>query len=65
MTCEFSPLFWVSQILYTDKEFFAHRYPVKMIPGCHITLHTTATTDKDARLLLSALGIPFHGKFVN
>lgn len=33
-----------------------------MIPGCHITLHTTATVDKDARLLLSAMGIPFHGK---
>lgn len=36
-----------------------------MIPGCHITLHTSAAMDKDARLLLSALGIPFHGKFVN
>lgn len=42
-----------------------HRYPPKMIPGCHITLHTTAKTDKDARLLLSAMGIPFYGKIVN
>jgi large subunit ribosomal protein L5 len=36
-----------------------------MIPGCHITLHTTAKADKDARLLLSAMGIPFHGKIVH
>lgn len=35
-----------------------------MIPGCNIILHTTARTDKDARLLLSAMGIPFHGKLV-
>lgn len=40
------------------------RYPPKMIPGCHITLHTSARTDKDARLLLSAMGIPFYGKLV-
>ncbi|KAJ5345326.1 hypothetical protein N7452_003330 [Penicillium brevicompactum] len=39
--------------------------PPKMIPGCHITLHTSAKTDKDARLLLSALGLPFYGKIVN
>lgn len=42
-----------------------YRYPPKMIPGCHITLHTSAKTDKDARLLLSALGLPFYGKIVN
>lgn len=41
------------------------RYPPKMIPGCHITLHTTAKADKDARLLLSAMGIPFYGKLVH
>jgi large subunit ribosomal protein L5 len=35
-----------------------------MIPGCHITLHTTAKADKDARLLLSAMGVPFYGKIV-
>ena len=42
-----------------------HRYPPKMIPGIDITVCTTATNDKDARLLLSALGVPFHGKHVN
>ena len=33
--------------------------------GMHITIHTTATCDKDARLLLQQLGIPFWGKVVN
>lgn len=37
------------------------RYPAKMIPGCHITIHTSATTDKQARNLLSAIGMPFDG----
>jgi len=41
------------------------RYPPKMIPGCHITLHTTAKADKDARLLLSAMGVPFYGKIIH
>ncbi|KIW20600.1 hypothetical protein PV08_01175 [Exophiala spinifera] len=40
-------------------------YPGKMIPGLHITIHTTATCDKDARLLLQQLGIPFYGKIVD
>jgi large subunit ribosomal protein L5 len=37
-------------------------YPPKMIPGCHITIQTDATSNKDARLLLQAIGLPFHGK---
>lgn len=44
---------------------FYSRYPPKMIPGCHITLHTTAKADKDARLLLSAMGVPFYGKIIH
>jgi hypothetical protein len=36
-----------------------------MIPGCHVIVHTTATTDQDARLLLTSIGIPFYGKFIN
>jgi large subunit ribosomal protein L5 len=36
-----------------------------MIPGCHITVHTSATNDGDARLLLNAIGIPFFGKRVD
>ena len=41
------------------------RYPPKMIPGCHVVIHTTAKTDYDARLLLGAVGIPFYGKFID
>lgn len=41
------------------------RYPPKMIPGFHVMVHTTATTDRDARMLLSSIGIPFYGKFIN
>lgn len=33
--------------------------------GLYITIHTTATCDKDARLLLQQLGIPFYGKIVD
>ncbi|KAJ5146305.1 uncharacterized protein N7515_000869 [Penicillium bovifimosum] len=51
--------------LFPELEVNYDMYPPKMIPGCHITLHTTAKTDKDARLLLSAMGIPFYGKIVN
>lgn len=41
------------------------RYPPKMIPGCHILVKTTANTDREARLLLSSLGMPFYGKLRN
>lgn len=41
------------------------RYPPKMIPGCHVVVHTTARTDRDARLLLRAIGVPFQGKMVD
>lgn len=40
-------------------------YPPKMIPGLHITCHTTATNDHDARKLLQAFGVPFYGKVRN
>ena len=36
-----------------------------MIPEIDIHVCTTATNDKDARLLLSSLGVPFHGAHVN
>lgn len=36
-----------------------------MIPGIDIICCTTATKDRDARLLLSALGVPFQGQHVN
>ncbi|CAL5871801.1 uncharacterized protein PFLUO_LOCUS6054 [Penicillium psychrofluorescens] len=51
--------------LFPEIEVNYDMYPPKMIPGCHITIHTSAQADKDARLLLSAMGVPFHGKIVN
>ncbi|CAG8112787.1 unnamed protein product [Penicillium olsonii] len=54
-----------SVALFPEIEVNYDMYPPKMIPGCHITLHTSAKTDKDARLLLSAMGLPFYGKIVN
>ena len=50
---------------YPEIEVNYDSYPPKMIPGCNITIKTSATNDRDARLLLMALGIPFHGKQVN
>ncbi|KAI1342640.1 ribosomal protein L5 [Xylariaceae sp. FL0016] len=40
-------------------------YPSKMIPGCRIVLETTAKSDRHARILCQALGIPFYGKLVD
>ena len=44
---------------------FSDRYPPRMIPGIDIVCCTTATNDKDARLLLSSMGVPFYGKHIN
>lgn len=30
------------------------------IPGCRVNVVTTATSDRQARLLMQAMGIPFH-----
>ncbi|KAL9021060.1 MAG: hypothetical protein Q9185_001728 [Variospora sp. 1 TL-2023] len=40
-------------------------YPPKMIPNVDVIVCTTATNDRDARVLLSSMGIPFHGKHAN
>ncbi|TKA51332.1 hypothetical protein B0A55_12473 [Friedmanniomyces simplex] len=50
--------------LFPEVEVNYDMYPPKLIPGCHIVIHTTATTDTDARLLLTQVGIPFYGKLV-
>ncbi|KAK1066860.1 54S ribosomal protein L7, mitochondrial [Friedmanniomyces endolithicus] len=50
--------------LFPEVEVNYDMYPPKLIPGCHIMIHTTATTDQDARLLLTQIGIPFFGKLV-
>ena len=63
MICEYHLCFFFLFIVVVPGTLtFIYRYPVKMLPGCHITLHTSARTDKDARLFLSALGIPFQGR---
>ncbi|KAF2404670.1 ribosomal protein L5 [Trichodelitschia bisporula] len=51
--------------LFPEVEVNYDMYPPKMIPGMHITVHTTAKNDKEARLLLSSIGLPFYGKLVN
>lgn len=51
--------------LFPEIETTFDAYPSKMLGGFHITIHTTATCDKDARLLLQQLGIPFYGKIVD
>ncbi|KAF2714982.1 ribosomal protein L5 [Pleomassaria siparia CBS 279.74] len=48
--------------LFPEVEINYDAYPPKMIPGCHITIHTDATSNKDARLLMQAIGLPFYGK---
>ncbi|KFA76328.1 hypothetical protein S40288_02992 [Stachybotrys chartarum IBT 40288] len=47
---------------FPELEFNYDVYPAKMIPGCRIYIQTTATSDRQGRLLLEALGFPFHGK---
>ncbi|KAF2768499.1 ribosomal protein L5 [Teratosphaeria nubilosa] len=51
--------------LFPEIEVNYDSYPPKMIPGFHVFVKTTAKNDSDARMLLTQLGIPFHGKLVN
>ncbi|KAF2841592.1 ribosomal protein L5 [Patellaria atrata CBS 101060] len=51
--------------LFPEIEINYDMYPPKMIPGCNIIIHTTARTDRDARLLIRAIGFPFYGKLVD
>lgn len=51
--------------LFPELEVNFDMYPPKMIPGCHIIIHSSATNDRDARLLLQSIGLPFYGKIVN
>jgi large subunit ribosomal protein L5 len=54
---------YVSQIVYSTNGM--QMYPPRMITGFHVLCKTTATSDRHARLLLSALGVPFYGKYVD
>lgn len=51
--------------MFPEVEVNYDAYPPRMIPGMHVTIHTTASCDKDARLLLQQVGIPFYGKIVD
>ncbi|KAI4243750.1 MAG: hypothetical protein L6R40_003363 [Gallowayella cf. fulva] len=51
--------------LFPEVEVNYDMYPPKMIPGIDVMVCTTATNDRDARVLLSSMGIPFYGKHVN
>ncbi|KAI1193798.1 ribosomal protein L5 [Nemania serpens] len=50
---------------YPEVEAAYSMFPAKMIPGCHFILETTAKSDRHARVLCKALGIPFYGKIVD
>lgn len=47
---------------FPEMEYNYSMYPPKMVPGCHIFIETTGTSDRQGRLLLEALGLPFYGK---
>lgn len=52
-------------ILFPEVEINYDMYPANLIPGFHVLCKTTATSDRHARLLLSTLGVPFYGKYVD
>ncbi|KAK4148095.1 ribosomal protein L5 domain-containing protein [Dichotomopilus funicola] len=51
--------------LFPEVEANYWLYPPKMIPGARIFIKTTATSDRQARLLLQSFGVPFYGKIRN
>jgi large subunit ribosomal protein L5 len=48
--------------LFPEVEVNYDMYPTEMMPGCHITVQTSAVTDREARLMLMTMGVPFHGE---
>ncbi|KAL2023839.1 hypothetical protein VTK56DRAFT_1106 [Thermocarpiscus australiensis] len=51
--------------LFPEIEVNYFMYPAKMLPGCRVFVKTTATSDRQARLLLQAFGLPFYGEVRN
>ncbi|KAK3906428.1 ribosomal protein L5 domain-containing protein [Staphylotrichum tortipilum] len=51
--------------LFPEVEVNYWLYPARMIPGCRIFVKTTATSDRQARLLLQTFGVPFYGPIRN
>ncbi|EXA50677.1 hypothetical protein FOQG_00309 [Fusarium oxysporum f. sp. raphani 54005] len=47
---------------FPEIEFNYDMYPARLMPGCDIFIKTTGTSDRQGRLLLEALGLPFYGK---
>lgn len=48
--------------LFPEIEVNYDMYPPRMVPGLHVTVHTSAKTDRDAKLLLMSMGVPFTTK---
>ncbi|KAL1836064.1 hypothetical protein VTJ49DRAFT_5615 [Mycothermus thermophilus] len=46
---------------FPEIEFNYWLYPPHMMPGCRVFVKTSATSDRQARLLLQAFGVPFYG----
>jgi len=51
-----------SMAFFPELEYNFSAYPSKLMTGCDISIQTTATSDRHARLLLEAIGIPFYGE---
>ncbi|KAK4204267.1 putative mitochondrial LSU ribosomal protein L7 precursor [Triangularia verruculosa] len=51
--------------LFPEMEVNMGMYPPKMVPGCRVYVKTTATSDRQARLLLQSMGLPFYGEVKN
>ncbi|KAH6641593.1 ribosomal protein L5 domain-containing protein [Chaetomium tenue] len=51
--------------LFPEVEANYWMYPAKMLPGCRVFIKTTATSDRQARLLLQSFGVPFYGEVRN
>ncbi|KAK4148907.1 ribosomal protein L5 domain-containing protein [Chaetomidium leptoderma] len=51
--------------LFPEVEVNYWMYPAKMVPGCRVFVKTTATSDRQARLLLQSFGVPFYGEVRN
>ncbi|KAK4224855.1 ribosomal protein L5 domain-containing protein [Podospora fimiseda] len=51
--------------LFPEVEANYQMYAPRMIPGCRVFVKTTATSDRQARLLMQTLGVPFYGEVRN
>ncbi|KAG7289602.1 hypothetical protein NEMBOFW57_005973 [Staphylotrichum longicolle] len=51
--------------LFPEVEVNYWMYPAKMLPGCRVFIKTSATSDRQARLLLQSFGVPFYGPVRN